>query len=59
MGKRDTLFHTVCSCIPQATYEWFRFYKKPDGKPENTVHWKGECQNKVYIDTEHCIKHCQ
>ncbi|XP_076459634.1 uncharacterized protein LOC143292873 [Babylonia areolata] len=32
----------------RATYEWFRFYKKPDGKPENQVHWNGECKNKEF-----------
>ncbi|XP_070187898.1 uncharacterized protein [Littorina saxatilis] len=31
-----------------ATYEWFRYYKKPDGKPENTVHWNGECKNREF-----------
>lgn len=31
----------------RATYEWFRYYKVPDGKPENTVHWNGACKDKV------------
>ncbi|PVD37936.1 hypothetical protein C0Q70_00538 [Pomacea canaliculata] len=31
-----------------ATYEWFRYYKKPDGKPENTVHWNGECKGRDF-----------
>ena len=43
---------SLCTLVvfcPQATYEWFRYYKKPDGKPENTVHWNGECKNRVGI----------
>ncbi|XP_025093039.1 inorganic pyrophosphatase-like [Pomacea canaliculata] len=32
----------------RATYEWFRYYKKPDGKPENTVHWNGECKGRDF-----------
>lgn len=32
----------------KATYDWFRYYKVPDGKPENTVHWQGECQNRAF-----------
>lgn len=31
-----------------ATCEWFRFYKMPDGKPENTVYKKGECMDKKF-----------
>ncbi|KAK7502056.1 hypothetical protein BaRGS_00006808 [Batillaria attramentaria] len=31
----------------RATYEWFRYYKMPDSKPENTVHWGGDCKDKV------------
>ncbi|KAL8575759.1 hypothetical protein ACOMHN_004946 [Nucella lapillus] len=41
----------------EATYDWFRFYKVPDGKPENQVHWEGKCQNKAFaldiVDNTH------
>ncbi|KAK6170353.1 hypothetical protein SNE40_018765 [Patella caerulea] len=30
-----------------ATYEWFKFYKVPDGKPVNTFAWNGEAKNKA------------
>lgn len=32
----------------RATYEWFRYYKVPDGKPENKVHWDGSCKDKKF-----------
>ncbi|QSL64169.1 hypothetical protein MERGE_000324 [Pneumocystis wakefieldiae] len=32
----------------RATNEWFRIYKIPDGKPENTFAFSGECKNKKY-----------
>jgi len=32
----------------KATYEWFRFYKVPDGKPENNFAFNGEAKNKEY-----------
>lgn len=31
----------------QATYEWFKIYKIPDGKPENKFAFNGEAKNKV------------
>lgn len=35
----------------RATYEWFRYYKVPDDKPENTVHWGGICKDKAFAMT--------
>ncbi|KAL5086762.1 Inorganic pyrophosphatase [Trichoderma cf. simile WF8] len=32
----------------QATREWFRIYKVPDGKPANKFSFNGECKNKAY-----------
>ncbi|KAK7058443.1 Inorganic pyrophosphatase [Paramarasmius palmivorus] len=32
----------------RATNEWFRIYKIPDGKPENTFAFSGEAKNKRY-----------
>ncbi|KAJ6503387.1 inorganic pyrophosphatase [Mycena vitilis] len=32
----------------RATNEWFRIYKIPDGKPENTFAFSGEAKNKKY-----------
>lgn len=32
----------------RATYEWFKYYKVPDGKPENTVHWRGKCKDREF-----------
>jgi inorganic pyrophosphatase len=32
-----------------ATNEWFRIYKIPDGKPENTFAFNGEAKNKVCV----------
>ena len=32
----------------RATNEWFRIYKIPDGKPENTFAFNGEAKNKKY-----------
>ncbi|CAG7854191.1 Inorganic pyrophosphatase; AltName: Full=Pyrophosphate phospho-hydrolase; Short=PPase [Serendipita indica DSM 11827] len=32
----------------RATNEWFRIYKIPDGKPENTFAFSGEAKNKEY-----------
>lgn len=32
----------------RATNEWFRIYKIPDGKPENTFAFAGEAKNKKY-----------
>lgn len=32
----------------KATYEWFRYYKVPDGKPENQFAFNGEAKNKAY-----------
>lgn len=31
-----------------ATREWFRVYKIPDGKPANTFAFDGQCKNKAY-----------
>ncbi|KAG0229493.1 inorganic pyrophosphatase [Mortierella sp. GBAus27b] len=31
-----------------ATREWFRIYKRPDGKPENKFAFGGKAQNKAY-----------
>lgn len=33
----------------EATLNWFRFYKVPDGKPENQFAFNGEFRNKVTI----------
>jgi inorganic pyrophosphatase len=30
-----------------ATRQWFKIYKIPDGKPENTFAFDGQCKNKV------------
>ncbi len=32
----------------RATNEWFRIYKIPDGKPENSFAFNGEAKNKKY-----------
>ncbi|KAK3696263.1 hypothetical protein RRG08_027704 [Elysia crispata] len=32
----------------RATYEWFKYYKVPDGKPENAFAFDGEAKNKEY-----------
>ncbi|GFO39220.1 inorganic pyrophosphatase-like [Plakobranchus ocellatus] len=32
----------------RATYEWFKYYKVPDGKPENGFAFNGEAKNKEY-----------
>ncbi|GAB1607260.1 inorganic pyrophosphatase-like [Argonauta hians] len=32
----------------KATYEWFRYYKVPDGKEENQFAFNGEAKNKAY-----------
>lgn len=32
----------------EATREWFRVYKRPDGKPENKFAFNGEAKNKAY-----------
>merc|ERR1712110_430104 len=32
----------------RATYEWFKYYKVPDDKPENQFAFDGECKNKEY-----------
>lgn len=34
-----------------ATRNWFKIYKIPDGKPENTFAFDGECKNKSYANT--------
>lgn len=40
----------------RASNEWFRIYKIPDGKPENSFAFTGECKNKKYaLDL---IQHC-
>lgn len=33
----------------QATKEWFRIYKVPDGKPANKFCFDGECKNKASV----------
>lgn len=33
----------------EATLNWFRFYKVPEGKPENHFAFNGEFKNKVKI----------
>ena len=30
-----------------ATKDWFRVYKVPDGKPENSFAFDGECRDKA------------
>lgn len=32
----------------RATYEWFKYYKVPDGKPENNFAFNGEAKNREY-----------
>ena len=32
-----------------ATVGWFRFYKVPDGKPENEVAFSGQVKNREYV----------
>ena len=34
----------------RATNEWFRIYKIPDGKPENTFAFAGEAKNRTYAE---------
>ncbi|GAA5835962.1 hypothetical protein JCM9279_002152 [Rhodotorula babjevae] len=34
--------------LVRATNEWFRIYKIPDGKPENTFAFSGEAKNRKY-----------
>lgn len=34
-----------------ATRNWFKVYKVPDGKPENSFAFDGECKNKSYANT--------
>ena len=31
----------------QATHEWFKYYKVPDGKPENKFGWNGDAKDKA------------
>lgn len=33
----------------QATKEWFRIYKIPDGKPPNNFSLNGEYKNKMFV----------
>ncbi|OWF55923.1 Inorganic pyrophosphatase [Mizuhopecten yessoensis] len=42
----------------KATVEWFKIYKMPDGKPENTFAFDGEAKNKEYAlkVVEECSK---
>ncbi|KAK3090694.1 hypothetical protein FSP39_013811 [Pinctada imbricata] len=42
----------------KATYEWFKIYKIPDGKPENQFAFDGESKNKDYAKKviEECNK---
>ncbi|KAH9502562.1 Inorganic pyrophosphatase [Bulinus truncatus] len=37
-----------CPGLLRATYEWFKYYKVPDGKPENRFAFDGEAKNKDY-----------
>ncbi|CAL1531652.1 unnamed protein product [Lymnaea stagnalis] len=39
---------THCPGLIRATYEWFRYYKVPDGKPENQFAFNGEAKNRDY-----------
>lgn len=42
----------------EATVEWFRKYKVPDGKPENQFGFKGQFQDKVqYSDLVNTTVH--
>lgn len=34
--------------LVEATREWFRVYKRPDGKPENNFAFNGEALNKAH-----------
>ncbi|WBW73777.1 inorganic pyrophosphatase Ipp1 [Schizosaccharomyces osmophilus] len=40
----------------RATNEWFRIYKIPDGKPENSFAFSGECKNSKYA--EEVVREC-
>lgn len=41
-------FSTSYLCIwTQATHEWFKIYKVPAGKPENTFAFDGQAKDKV------------
>ncbi|CAB11158.1 Inorganic pyrophosphatase [Schizosaccharomyces pombe] len=40
----------------RATNEWFRIYKIPDGKPENSFAFSGECKNRKYA--EEVVREC-
>lgn len=33
----------------EATVDWFRKYKVPDGKPENSFGFNGQFQDKVFL----------
>uniref|UniRef100_A0A2C9JG12 Inorganic pyrophosphatase n=1 Tax=Biomphalaria glabrata TaxID=6526 RepID=A0A2C9JG12_BIOGL len=37
-----------CPGLLRATYEWFKYYKVPDGKPENKFAFDGEAKNRDY-----------
>ncbi len=39
--------NTFCPGLLDATRHWFKVYKRPDGKPENTFGMNAEYQNKV------------
>ncbi|ESO93388.1 hypothetical protein LOTGIDRAFT_190068 [Lottia gigantea] len=42
-----------------ATHEWFKYYKVPDGKPENIFGWNGEAKNKAKALEEIQCAHVQ
>lgn len=33
------------------TRNWFKIYKVPDGKPENSFAFNGECKDKIYANS--------
>ena len=39
---------TVCPGLMEATRRWFRIYKVPDGKPENSFAFDGKVQDKEF-----------
>ena len=36
----------------EATVDWFRRYKVPDGKPENQFAFNGEFKDKVHVQIQ-------
>lgn len=49
--------YTKCPGLLESTRQWFRDYKKPDGKPENKFAYNGKFKNQH--ETIDIIKKCQ